>query len=485
MPFLARIKHRRGPFRRRTRRGSRNVATLGDLIDRVRATNAAATQAEGGVKTQAWRQFIAKHPDVQDPFARIVQAAPDIAEEATRAFLDGTMKAMEQSGLQAELVALTCGLESYYGYRDSAGNACTYSAQTGNFQSPAGLPCSLVKIAGGGLSVIQSLLEAQSAGARGEVAQKLDQAVQTGLQRITKGPKRYWQRLDDAWKATILLAGLAVATPTATGLKLEDGNISFNVPGIGELNIAEGQLRTIAAKLPTVRIRGLTVEGSGSVRDGQREGSVRLVVPIRQTSVSVDAKGGPGGSSLTAAAARPVGKQGQISASYTTTTGRTPPRYSLAASATSRSGNIAANAGVTLAQTRGGRPVQAASVNVTGSFPTLNKRIRQNQQGAQASKQAESLARSDKQARENEIVAELQGMDSGSAQYKRLWSELQQIRRELGSANFAPAGRTSLSDRGDVIVGVLGIALVGLVHLASSRRNTSKDQTTEPVETTG
>ncbi len=483
MPFLARIRHRRGPFRRRTRRGSRNVATLGDLVDRVNATTAAATQAEKGVKTPAWRQFIASHPEIQDPFARVVQAAPDIAEEATRAFLDATMKVMEQSGLQAELAALTEGLENYYGYRDSEGNACTYNAQAGNFQSPQGLPCSLVKIAGGGLSVVQGLIEAQTSGARGDVSQKLDQAVQTGLQKITRGPKQYWQRLDDAWKATLLLAGLAAATPAATGLKLEDGDISFSVPGVGELEIAEGQLKTIAARLPPVRIRGLTIEGSGSVRDGDREGSVRLVVPIRQTDVSVSAEGGPGGSSLTAAAARPVGQRGQVSASYTTSTNRVPPRYSLSASTSSRSGNISANAGVTIAQTRGGRPVQAASVNVTGSFPTLNRRIRQNQQGAQSSRQAQSLARADKQARENEIVAELQGLDSNSEQYRKLWSELQRIRRELGSANLAPARKSWLSNRGDVLVGVLGVALVGFAHLASSRRD--KDGPSKNDQPTG
>jgi hypothetical protein len=472
MPFLARVKHQRRVFTRRTRRGSRSVATLNDLIDRVNATTAAATQAEEGVKTSTWRDFISNNPDLQDPFARIIQAAPDIAEEATRAFLDATMSAMEKSGLQGELQALTDGLENYYAYRDSAGNACTFNAQTGNFQSPQGLPCSMVTVAGGGLSVVKSLIEAQTAGARGEISQKIDQAVSEGLQFLLRAPQQYWTRLDDAWKATILLAGLTASSPAAVGLKIDGGNIEFNVPGIGELSINDGQIRTVAATLPPVSIRGLTVEGSGEIRDGQREGSVRLVVPIRQTTVTTTASGGPGQSTLTTTAQRQVGERGTLQAGYTTSTSRVPAQYSLAASTTSRSGNISANAGVTVARTRTGRPVQAASVNVTGSFPTLNRRIRQNQQGAQAARQAQLQAREDKQARENEIVAELQGLDTNSEQYRRLWNELQQIRRDLGSANIAPQADSSNILLG---MGLVGAALIGFLHYQSKdKKNDAK-----------
>jgi hypothetical protein len=490
MPFLAKILPTQ-PLNHQSARGSKNATSspLEELVDRIEATTNAAAAAPRGVASQAWRKFIEENPALEDPFARVVQAAPDIADAASRVFLDKLMEGMEAAGLSQEIDKLSAGLEAYYRPEDGQGNACAYDKEAGEFRSKSGVPCELTKVAGGGMSLVRGLIQEMTGKARGEAKEKLESATQRAVEHVVKGPQQIWEKLGNAWKTTLLLAGLAASTPRVTGLKIENGDIRFTIPpGIGRfsgsISISKDGLQALSLKLPEVKIKGLKISTSGGFADNVGSGQVALVVPVKKAEVGVTVsheQGRPSGqqeyhqkTTVQASASVPLGEGGGKIQAGTKTTfqpdGKAPTEYSLQASTpVGKSKSVSLSAGVTGTITTSGQQVELASnpavtASVSGKLPTLNRRLRKQEQQREERKQ-EDL---DLKSREAQLVSRLQQMDPEKDK-DAMWAleqELIEIRRQRGSANRLPIP-SEWSVNGDYLVAAAAVA--GVVYFALRR----------------
>ena len=409
MPFRAEILPIQPPARLKIKRGMLKGSpnSLGDnlneLVDRVESTTHAAAAAPRGVASKIWQSFIANNPTIEDPFTRVVQAAPDIADAASRTFIDKLMDEMERGGLTKEVAKLAEGLEDFYAPQDPNGNPCSYDAATESFVSKSGLKCELVKVSGGGLSFVKNAVRQASTNLKGDAKKKLDKAVEVALKEVVKGPQELWSKLSSAWKATLLLAGLAAAAPRITGLKLKKGNIEFQIPpGMGSfsggISISGGKLKSLSVKLPPVTIKGLKITASGGFSQNIGKGQVAVVVPVKKATVGVTVTHEQGRTSdgyrhqstLETQVSRPIGKGGGKIEAGTRTTfvpgQRTPTEYSLQLSTpVGQSKSVALSAGVTGTVTTSGRRVElagnpAVTASISGKLPTLNRRLRKAQQ---------------------------------------------------------------------------------------------------------
>jgi len=444
-------------------------ANLTELVDRIEATTHAAAAAPRGVSSAAWRGFIEKHPEIEDPFARVVQAAPDIADATGRTFLDNLIKQMDEYGISDEAEKIAKGLESYYRHEDSNGNLCEYNPKTGEFKSKTGLPCNLVKVAGGGMSAVKELIQKATNEARSEVKEKIEKSVQKALEEVVKGPRKMWSKLSDAWKATLLLAGLAAAAPRVTGLKLSGDNIEFQIPpGIGNfsggLKISNGNLKSLSITLPPVRIKGLLIRAGGGFEEGAGEGQISVVVPVKKASVNVSVKHEQSSTdqktTLDAGVSRPIGESGGRIQAGTQTAfqpgQKIPTNYSVQiATPVGPTKNVSLSAGVVGTVTTSGQRVElagnpAVTVGVSGELPSLNKRIRYNQKEEERREEEKSNLRT----RESVLVASLQNMDPEKQKEEMMKAEeeLREVRKEIGSTNKQK--RKDKSINGDEIFGV-------------------------------
>jgi hypothetical protein len=489
MPFRAEILPIQPPARLRIKRGmllkgSPNSlgGNLSELVDRVESTTHAAATAPRGVSSKIWQGFIANNPGIEDPFTRVVQAAPDIADATSRTFINKLMGEMERGGLTKEVAKLAEGLEEFYAPQDPNGNPCSYDAATGSFFSKSGLKCELVKVSGGGLSFVKNALQKASPGLKEDSKKKLDQAVETALREVVKGPQRLWSKLSSAWKSTLLLAGLAAATPRITGLKLEKGNIKFQIPpGVGSfsggISISGGKLRGLSINLPPVTRKGLKLTASGEFSQSTGKGQVAVVVPVKKATVGVTVTHEQGRkqdgyyhqSTLETQVGRPIGKGGGKIEAGTKTTfvpgQRTPTEYSLQLSTpVGQSKSVALSAGVTGTVTTSGRRVElagnpAVTASISGKLPTLNRRLRKAQQYEKRKEEEARTKSAELKQKETELVASLQSMDSKTEE-DAMWeleSQLRDVRRQLGSANRAPEA-TINGDLVTAAVATLGIA---------------------------
>jgi hypothetical protein len=486
MPFIAQILPTE-PIKLPPAKGSKNAEPnpLDELVDRIEATTNAAAAAPRGVASQTWRKFIEANPGLEDPFARVAQAAPDIADAASRVFIDKLMEGMEAAGLDQELDKLSAGLESYYRPADADGNACAYDKKTGEFRSKSGGPCHLTRVAGGGMSLVRGLLQDVTAKAQGGAKEKLEGATRKAIDHVIKGPQQLWAKLGDAWKTTILLAGLAASTPRVTGLQVKDGNIQFTIPpGIGKfsgsISISKDGLQELSLKLPEVKIKGLKISTSGGFTDNVGSGQVALVVPVKKAEVGVTVaheQGRPSGqeayhqrTTVQTSASVPIGTGGGKVQAGTKTTfqpdSKTPTEYSLQVSTpVGKSKAVSLAAGVTGTVTTSGQQVELASnpavtANISGKLPTLNRRLRKQEQQREEEKQ--SVA--DAKAREAQLVSQLQAMDPEKDK-DEMWAveqELIELRRRRGSANRSAPSEWTVN--GDYIVAA--VSLVAVAYFA-------------------
>jgi hypothetical protein len=512
MPFTARIHLLTPPplppeqLGSASRSGVPNAGRFGEVMDRINATLISAAGAPAGIQSDTWRELVEKHPDIQDPFARVIQAAPDIADATTQTVIDKLLGVLEESGLPQEADKLSRAIDSYYRYEDVAGNVCTYDQATGRFVSPKGMPCRLVKAKGGGAKAIKDLVLKELQGPASKVRDAYNRGVTEVLKDLTGGPRKLWSKLSDAWKAGILLTGLGVAATRITGLKVGRDSrgkfdLSFGVAGIGKIKIDGGKLDQLALTLPPVTLKRLTIEASGEVKRGQAQsGEIALVVPVKRTTlraegaysrtssgageghVDLSAKRsgkrvdleagarletGPGGQRTqvrTSAGVPIAGGRGRAQASSTTTfqpgSDRIPTEFQASVAAPiNRTRTISMAAGVTGAVTTGGGAVELASspavtLSVAGELPTLNRRVRKAQQARTLAKQEQAEEITIAKRREAEIVRRLQASPPpAEGERVALLKELDDVRDASapGSANRVPWNQRTYS--GDVLVG--------------------------------
>ncbi len=387
--------------------GTPLMERLSELVDRVEATTHAAASAPDGVASTVWRDFIKKNPSIEDPFIRVVQAAPEIADAATQGFLDSLLGTMEASGLGDQVTKITTALESYYQHRDGQGRPCDPS---GGDKS-----CMLTKVAGGGLSIVKDTLGKALAGAQGEQKEKLEKALSKSIDNVLYGPRQLWDRLSDAWRAVILLAGLAAETKRITGLTIGKGKLQFEVPPgmgpfAGKIEISEGKLKSLGASLPEIKLKHLTIKGGGSYEAGVAAGgTTAIVVPLKKATAGVEVSHAykiPTGDSSTTVKtsySRPLGESGKVSAGTSTTieSGKSniPTQYRVEVSGpVGKTKSVSVSAGVAGTITTDGQRVELATnpnvtVGVSGQLPTLNRRLRKQQQDRYEQKKAGSASR--------------------------------------------------------------------------------------------
>lgn len=481
----------------RAPKGSRARRSPGDpkikfaeLMDRVNATLISAAGAPAGIQSATWGQLVREHPDIQDPFARVVQAAPDIADAASRTIYDKILGVLEEEGLSDEVASMTSALESHYRYEDSAGNVCTYDRDTDTFRSPQGLPCRLVKAAGGGASVIKNLVLKQLDSPKAKVRAAFQQGVQEALADISHGPQRLWSKLTDAWKVGVLLTGLGAAASRVTELKVAKGELTFGIAGVGRIEINKGKLKQLALSLPKVTLKRLQIKAGGAVKDGRVESAnVALVVPVRRTTLTASAEvetqdtgaraghvdlaakrtgkrgttveagarldAAPGVQSTTVRAATsvPIAKgRGTVRAASATTfapgQGRVPTAFTASVAAPiNKTRTISMAAGVTGAVTTGGGRVELASspavtVEMSGRLPTLNRRLRKAQQARDRTKEQRASELADAKSEEAALIAKLQGKPAPvEADRYAMLRELDQVRSKISELDIGSANR--------------------------------------------
>lgn len=482
MPFLATLLHIQPPgmihVRRGMLRGAANTlsTSLDELVDRVEATTHAAAAAPQGIKSQVFREFITKNRDIQEPFLRVVQSAPEIADAAAQTYLDKMIGVLDIGGLDARAFGdkVSSSLNNYYRWEDQNGNPCSQE-RGGTLVSSSGAPCRMVKVAGGGLAMVRDLIKSTnlSKAARAEV----DKASRAALEQVVSGPQKVWDKLSDAWKVTLALAGLAASTPTITNLKTDGSgssrSISFEIPPgfgpfSGKFEIEGGRFVSWAASLPPVKLKSLTIEASGKYEQGTSAEHVALVVPIKKADVgfTVDHQQGPDSqqTTLKSSVSRETGAGGRVSASTSATfspgASTVPVQYQLKVDTPigpTKSASL--SAGVTGTVTSAGQRVElaanpAVTVSVAGQLPTLNRRLREKQQFEH--QQEEAVANDRK--REAQIVAQLQKMNPAT-QKDQMWeleSELIELRKKTGSANKVRESEIN----GDIMIGVGALAVV-------------------------
>lgn len=446
---------------------SPTMGKLGELVDRVEATTHAAASAARGVTSQVWREFVQKNPGIEDPFIRVVQAAPEIADAATQGFLDNLLNTMEASGLEDQVSKITTALDSYYQHRDAQGRPCD--------PSKGDKSCMLTKVAGGGMSVVRDVIGKSLAGAQGENKQKLEAAVGKSIDSVLYGPRQLWDRLSNAWKAVILLAGLAAETKRVTGLTIGKGKLEFEVPPgmgpfTGKIEINEGKLKTLGASLPPIKLKHLTIKGSGSYEAGvSAGGSTAIVVPLKKATAGVEVSHdyslptGESTTTLNTSYTRPVGEKGKVSAGTSTKfdsrSSSIPTQYRVdVSSPIGKTKSMSVSAGVTGTITTEGQRVElatnpAVTVGMSGQLPTLNRRLRKQEQERYNEKQKVN----EKQRREEQIVIALQTEKDAKRKHE-LEQELVGLRGgSSGSANRAePEG----TQNGDYIAAGIAAALI-------------------------
>lgn len=461
-----------------------------------------------------------RHPDVQDPFARLIQAAPDIADATSQTVIDKLLGVLEDAGVPDEAAKLTRAVESYYRYEDPAGNVCSYDKKTGQFKSPRGLSCRLVKAKGGGATMLKQLVLEQLQSPVAKVRGAYERGVSEVLKDLTQGPRRLWSKLSDAWKAGVLLTGLGAAVPRITGLKVKrdsKGKLDFNfeVAGVGKISIDGGKVQQLALNLPPVTLKRLTIKAKGDVSRTAQSGEVALVVPVKRTTVRAEAayereKGGAGkghvdvsatrggkrvdleaGARLEsgpdgrrvqtrAAAATPIAKgRGTVQASATSTftpgDSRVPTEFKASvATPLNKTRTISMAAGVTGTITTGGGAVELASspgvtLEVAGQLPTLNRRIRKAQQARQLENMEDAEEIAVAKRREAEILRTLQA-DPAPPEGERvaLLQELDRVRditARSGSVNRTPWHQRTYN--GDLLVGVAVLGGLAWGHFKS------------------
>lgn len=450
------------------------MGKLGELVDRVEATTHAAASAGRGVTSQVWRDFIQKNPGIEDPFIRVVQAAPEIADAATQGFLDNLLDTLEKSGLEDQVGKITSALDSYYQHRDAQGRPCD--------PSKGDRSCMLTKVAGGGMSVVKDVIGKSLAGAQGEHKQKLEAAIGKSIDNVLYGPRQLWDRLSDAWKAVILLAGLAAETKRVTGLTIGKGKLEFEVPPgmgpfTGKIEISEGKLKTLGASLPPIKLKHLTIKGSGSYEAGvSAGGSTAVVVPLKKGTAGVEISHdysiptGESSTTVNTSYTRPIGEKGKVSAGTSTKfdsgSSAIPTQYRVEVSSpVGKTKSMSVSAGVTGTVTKEGQRVElatnpAVTVGVSGQLPTLNRRLRKQEQGRYEEKQKVE----EKKRREEQILIALQTEKDAKRKHE-LEQELIGLRG--GASGSASRGEGEKSQNGDYIAA--GIAAAMIAYAAVGR----------------
>jgi hypothetical protein len=241
-------------------------------------------------------------------------------------------------------------------------------------------------------------------------------------------------------------------------------------PFTGKIEINEGKLKTLGASLPPIKLKHLTIKGSGSYEAGvSAGGSTAIVVPLKKATAGVEVSHdyslptGESTTTLNTSYTRPIGEKGKVSAGTSTKfdsrSSSIPTQYRVdVSSPIGKTKSMSVSAGVTGTITTEGQRVElatnpAVTVGMSGQLPTLNRRLRKQEQERYNEKQKVN----EKQRREEQIVIALQTEKDAKRKHE-LEQELVGLRSgSSGSANRAePEG----TQNGDYIAAGIAAALI-------------------------
>ncbi len=413
------------------------------VVDRIDGLLRGKLAAQAGLASGTWKQIASAHPDIQDPFARLVNASSEVADASLVSLVDGFLKGLETAGADlgpASSSALgdlrnrfTTEFSDYYEPQDQYGRRCTVDA-AGNWRS-AGGPCRLTKVQGGGSALFKQMVSAGLGSADASVRAAVKRASQSATEALVAHPRRLYAKLNTASKVVLLLAlaaPSAVAALQSLPIKYDKQTktLSGSIPGLGPITVKEGKIKEIGLSLPPITARRATITASLTKNEAGKIATVDMVVPVKKAKLTAGTtvRQGPGAQS-----------EGRLSFEAPLT----------------KSSAMFLKAGVTVPLDTRGRRVEAASsptvqASLSGKLPTLNRRLRDKAKAtaratdaAAAADAAAARLQAETKAEIARLVRALQSRktpDPDPAERDAMIQELNALRAELksGSAVVQP-----------------------------------------------
>jgi hypothetical protein len=147
-------------------------------------------------------------------------------------------------------------------------------------------------------------------------------------------PRRIWSNLNAASRvllmASALGAGASAAIPDNFSWDRKAKDFYLKIPKVGTVRVEGGELQALALYIPTIKVKSLSLRGSGegSRLTGRGSGTVSATVPVRDVNLSAEvSRRVAAGGGTTSSVATTIANQGgtrAFAASVSKT--RTPTR---------------------------------------------------------------------------------------------------------------------------------------------------------------
>jgi hypothetical protein len=346
------------------------------FLDNIEGTLRGKLAAQAGLESANWRQIANAHPDVQDPFSRVVGASSEIADASLTGFIDAFYLALdhlEPTGqAKAEIDGIVAQfnneLDHYYRYTDPVSGAACVLTERGTWETPSGgRLCQITKVQGGATSLVKQMVTAGLESSNVDVQRAWGTVTNNAIEKLARGPRRLYEKLNTTAKVVLLLATAAAATVARRDqlpvtYDRATRTLRATIPGVGAISVSEGKVESLSLTLPSIEVRKATVRTAIRATGSEQSFDADIVVPVRNAQI-------------------------KAGTTVARTTGSSRVRQELRASITTPvtpAQTAFLSAGVTVPIDRRGRRVEIASsptlqATISGQLPTLNRRVAYNQ----------------------------------------------------------------------------------------------------------
>ena len=405
------------------------------FLDNIEGTLRGKVAAQAGLESANWRQIANAHPDVQDPFARVVGASSEIADASLTGFIDGFYRALdhiEPSGqtkteIDGIISQFNSELDHYYRYTDPVSGAACVLTERGTWETPSGgRLCQITKVQGGATDLVKQMVTAGLESGNVDVQRAWQGVTNDAIERLVRGPRKLYDKLNTTAKVVLILATAATAAVAARDqlpitYDQDTRTLRANLPGIGAITVSEGKVESLSLTLPSVEVREATISASLRATGSEQTASADVVVPVRNARITAGT-------------------------TVTRTTGSSRVRQDLRASITTPvtpAQTAFMSVGVTVPVDHRGRRVEIASsptlqASVSGQLPTLNRRVAYNQKAMREERAREAARINALRNTRSDLQREVAKATTPETR-DPLIKELAAVNRELSELSATPS----------------------------------------------